>query len=112
MLAVFKELILISGRALIKAIVGEVTGDDEAPKREPEHPRFTDVEHMREQERSSIAASKAAEAARRAAITTRPPARAKSDTLPSREDATHGSSSISIEGTDDHGPAGSDDDEG
>jgi hypothetical protein len=105
MLAVFKELILIGGRALIKAIVGEAA-DDDAPKVEPEHPRFTDVERMRAQERASIEASKAAEALaqRRVAVTTRPPAREKSDTLPSRE-ATHGSS----EGSDEHGVAAGDD---
>jgi hypothetical protein len=113
MLAIFEKLITIGARALVKAIVGEVRGEDDAPKAEPEHPRFTDVERMRAQERSSIAASKAAAelAERRRAVTTRPPARQQSDTLPSREDATHGSSD---EGSDGHGIADGDggDDEG
>lgn len=86
-MSLLKDLALAAGRGIVEALVRLVRREqrESLPEvdvhvTEPPHPRFTDLEHQRAQERSSIAASKADEA-KRSATTTRPPRR-KPGTLP------------------------------
>lgn len=86
-MSLLKDLAIAAGRGAFEAIVRLVRGKqrESLPEvdvhvTEPPHPRFTDLEHQRAQERSSIAASKADEA-KRSATTARPP-RPKPGTLP------------------------------
>lgn len=85
-----KRLAIAAARAGVDRLVELVRTQVGEPEPKGTPMTHAAVEHNRRQEQASIAASKAAEAARRAAITTRPP---KPDTLNSQpKEAPHGTS--------------------
>lgn len=61
--AILKDLAVAGGRAAVTAIVDLIRGKQDVwqdvPVSEPPHPGFVDLEHQRQQERASIALSKA-----------------------------------------------------